>query len=171
LQNKCSVAELNFRIWSNYQNKITAWPVGGAPPNWESLPFELHKTCDPKKVMIFSPHPDDDVICMGATMEKLNKQGHEVFVAYQTSGAFAVMYDNVVKNLKFTTELSELLGLEDTERLQNYSKQIIDHMSSKKPGEGDHADVQTIKALSRQVEAHQAAIKTGVKTENIFNIN
>jgi len=99
LQNKCSVAELNFRIWSNYQNKITAWPVGGAPPNWESLPFELHKTCDPKKVMIFSPHPDDDVICMGATMEKLNKQGHEVFVAYQTSGAFAVMYDNVVKTL------------------------------------------------------------------------
>lgn len=171
LQNKCSCAELNFKIWSNFSNKITDWPVGGAPPNWEQLPFELHKTNNPKKVIIFSPHPDDDVICMGATMEKLNKQGHEVFVAYQTSGAFAVMYDNVIKNLKFAKELTELMGLEEADKIKDFEKTIIDSMASKEQGTGDERIVQTVKALSRQVEAHQAAIKTGVKSENIFNID
>jgi glucosamine-6-phosphate deaminase len=104
IQNDCNAPELNFKIWSNYLSCISHWPVGGAPENWETLPFKQHKTNDPKKVIIFSPHPDDDVICMGATMEKLNKQGHEVYVAYQTSGAFAVSYDNVVKNLRFASK-------------------------------------------------------------------
>ena len=77
--------------------KITYWPAEGAPEGWMNLPMKGQIATEKKKIIIFSPHPENDVICMGATMARLNSQGHEVFVAYQTSGNIAVLLDDVIR--------------------------------------------------------------------------
>jgi glucosamine-6-phosphate deaminase len=64
----------------------------------------------PKKVLILSPHPDDDIISMGGTFQRLHEQGHDVHVAYQTSGNIAVTDEFVTRFLDFAVGFEEIAG-------------------------------------------------------------
>lgn len=80
-------------VFNSLKNIITGWPGGGRPDNDPESYISHRKSTTPQRVVIFSPHPDDDVICMGGTMTKLANQGHDVHVAYQVTGSLAV-FDN-----------------------------------------------------------------------------
>lgn len=167
LQNKETVAELNFRILADFQSKLTYWPVGVAPENWMSLGFSEHKTTVHKKVLVFSPHPDNDVICMGATMSKMSKQGHELHVAYQTSGNIAVIVDDVIRKLRFAYKLAIEMNLPTAQKFKDELDTITQLMQNKKSDEADDKKVQFVKGLIRKVEAVSASKKCGVQDANI----
>ena len=90
--------DLNIWMFNQLQHTITGWP-GGKPNSDDSKRPERAKPSK-KRVLIFSPHPDDDVISMGGTFARLIEQGHEVHVAYQTSGNIAVSNDEVQKYIE-----------------------------------------------------------------------
>ena len=95
--------ELNLRVFRRLQSTVTGWP-GGRPSSGSEKP-------EPLRVLVFSPHPDDDAISMGGTLARLTKQGHEVHVAYQVSGANAVSRDFLQRQLDFVGEAAEVFGL------------------------------------------------------------
>lgn len=118
--------------------------------------------------MIFSPHPDDDVICMGGTMQKLVAQGHEVSVVYMTSGSFAVFDHEAKKYLDFLLNFAvenELQGFEEIHRLYREGYNMMD---SKKSGEIDSKLVMGVKKLIRRSEAKLAAVHLGVNPKNVY---
>jgi glucosamine-6-phosphate deaminase len=123
-----------------------------------------------KTVLVFSPHPDDDVISMGGTLITLADQGHDVHIAYQTSGNIAVFDHDASRYIDFLAQMESIFGLE-SER----SRQLIEGMRSaiagKKPGEPDSPEVQQIKALIRQTEATSAAETAGVPASKLHFLN
>ena len=120
----------------------------------------------PKRVLVFSPHPDDDVISMGGTLIRLCDQGHEVHVAYQTSGNIAVFDDEAERHTDFVRELMSELGIaaDETGRVVGEIQRFI---SSKRAGDVDSKELQAVKTLIRRTEARSAAKFSGVKPENI----
>ena len=150
--------DINIEVFRALQRTITGWP-GGKPDDANS-PF-------PKRVVVFSPHPDDDVISMGGTFIRLCDQGHEVHVAYQTSGNIAVWDDSALRHLDFLREFAGAfpqLGREFTERLE---ANIETFVATKKPGEVDTLELQRVKALIRRSEARAGARWSGVRPEHI----
>ncbi|MBX3383502.1 MAG: glucosamine-6-phosphate deaminase [Phycisphaeraceae bacterium] len=165
--------DLNIDIFRGMQRTITGWP-GGKPDSvreqrgetgpLRGLPGE---GIFPKKVLVFSPHPDDDVISMGGTFIRLCDQGHEVHVAYQTSGNIAVWDEAALRHVDFVREFAASfpqLGREFTEKLE---ANIETFLSQKHPGEPDSPELQRIKGLIRRTEARAAARYSGVRMENI----
>jgi len=125
----------------------------------------------PKKILVFSPHPDDDVISMGGTFIRLVEQGHEVHVAYQTSGNIAVWDEDVSRHLDFVTNFLKTFqfsGLEQSVEMEEKINQLI---TLKKVGEHDSPEVLKIKGLIRYTEAKSGALYCGVKPENIHFLN
>jgi len=121
----------------------------------------------PKRVVIFSPHPDDDVISMGGTFIRLCDQGHEVHVAYQTSGNIAVWDESALRHVDFVREFAHAfprLGTEFADKLEENIESFVAH---KNPGEPDSPELQKIKGLIRRSEARAGARYSGVKQENI----
>ena len=121
----------------------------------------------PKRVVVFSPHPDDDVISMGGTFIRLCEQGHEVHVAYQTSGNIAVWDENALRHADFVAEFARAfpeVGRDVAERIEATIESFI---RSKKPGDLDAPELQKIKGLIRRTEARAGARYSGVKPENI----
>ncbi|HJN78743.1 MAG TPA: glucosamine-6-phosphate deaminase, partial [Flavobacteriaceae bacterium] len=98
--------ELNIKIFNHFQNTITGWP--GGKPNADDSTRPERKSPNPKRVIIFSPHPDDDVVSMGGTFDRLVSQGHDVHVAYQTSGNIAVSDHDALKFLEVSKDVNEL---------------------------------------------------------------
>ena len=97
--------DLNIKMFNRLQNTITGWP--GGKPNADDSKRPERALPDPKRCIIFSPHPDDDVISMGGTFDRLVAQGHEVHVAYQTSGNIAVSDDEALKYIEVISDISE----------------------------------------------------------------
>jgi glucosamine-6-phosphate deaminase len=162
--------QVNIEVFKNLQKTITGWP-GGKPGRPMFVPgkgIDDTRTDDvfPKRVIVFSPHPDDDVISMGGTFIRLCDQGHEVHVAYQTSGNIAVFDDEAAKFADFTQELSKALGIA-TNEINALTGRVQDFIRDKEPGEVDSAEIQTIKGLIRRAEARAGAKYSGVKSENI----
>ena len=93
-----SYYDLNLDFYKKIHRSITGWP-GGKPDSDDKVRPERSEP-PRKRVLIFSPHPDDDVISMGGTFDRLVSQGHEVHVAYQTSGNIAVSNSDVLKFLE-----------------------------------------------------------------------
>ncbi|MGE3109244.1 MAG: glucosamine-6-phosphate deaminase [Phycisphaerales bacterium] len=121
----------------------------------------------PKRVIVFSPHPDDDVISMGGTFIRLCEQGHDVHVAYQTSGNIAVWDESALRHVDFVAEFAKAfpqLGQAVAERIEETIESFVRH---KKPGEVDTPELQKIKALIRRTEARAGARYSGVKESNI----
>jgi glucosamine-6-phosphate deaminase len=121
----------------------------------------------PKRVVVFSPHPDDDVISMGGTFIRLCEQGHEVHVAYQTSGNIAVWDENALRHADFVSEFARAfpeVGREVAERIE---AQVESFIKGKKPGDVDAPELQKIKGLIRRTEARAGARYSGVREENI----
>lgn len=154
-----SAEDINLRVFNQLQRTITGWP--GGKPNADDSQRPERKDPYPKRSLIFSPHPDDDVISMGGTLLRLVDQGHEVHVAYQTSGNIAVFDDEVIRFLDFATEVQD----NNRELLEQFEK-VRTFLHNKKPGEVDSPEIQRFKGLIRKGEALAACRYCGVKEKN-----
>lgn len=142
--------QININVFNDLQHTITGWP-GGKPHADDSTRPET-ATPFPKRVLIFSPHPDDDVISMGGTFLRLVDQGHDVHVAYQTSGNIAVNDDVVLQNV-------------DTARESGYGdhyEQVAALIRGKKKGEPEPLELRELKGAIRRAEARAACREIGL---------
>ena len=159
---------LNVRIFDSLQHTITGWP--GGKPNSDDTHRPERANPARKRVVIFSPHPDDDVISMGGTFRKLVKQGHDVHVAYQVSGNIAVFDDDARKYAEFMRDFSSSLNI-DPEAFEGIHDKVVEAMNSKKESSKDTKLMRTVKGLIRKGEAAAGARFIGLKDENIHFLN
>lgn len=161
---KGPVYHLNIHIFNLLQHTITGWP-GGKPNADDSQRPERAKPAI-KRALIFSPHPDDDVISMGGTFIRLVDQGHDVHVAYQTTGNNAVWDDDAIRYLEFALGLSDTSSDEYKKLLSIYeeSKTFI---LNKTPNQFDPEAFRNIKGLIRKGEATAGARYCGLKDDHI----
>ena len=145
--------KINIDVFNDLQHTITGWP--GGKPNADDSTRPVPSTPFPKNVLIFSPHPDDDVISMGGTFIRLVQQGHNVHVAYETSGNVAV-HDDVV--LQHMDAIHELGYGDDFEKV----KAII---ATKRPGEPEPRELLNLKAAIRRSEARAAVRSFGLNAD------
>jgi len=160
--------DLNIRIYHSLQKTITGWPGGKKHADDSERPERALPW--PKRSLIFSPHPDDDVISMGGTLLRLVDQGHEVHVAYQTSGNIAVADDEALRFAGFLRDFSQATDLVP-KRFQAIHQHIERFFESKLPGAEDSPMVQLIKGLIRRGEAEAACRFCGVMEKNVHFIN
>jgi len=161
--------DINIEVFKRLQKTITGWPGGkpGRPRFIAGRGVDSSHPPDvfPKRIVLFSPHPDDDVISMGGTLIRLCEQGHDVHVAYQTSGNIAVFDDDAERHADFVAGLLD--GRDGDAATQRLAEAVRNFIARKQPGEVDSPDVQRIKTLIRRTEARAAAKYSGVRTENI----
>ncbi len=168
LAEKGDAYEINLEVYYMLRDSITGWP-GGKPasviPNHpeRSLPF-------PKRVLIFSPHPDDDIISMGGTFMRLHDQGHDVHVAYQTSGNIAVTDEFVTRFLDFTVGFESIFDIDNTIS-KSIFKQASAYINEKKASEIDSPEIRSIKGLIRRCEARATCKYVGLTEEQIHFMN
>ena len=159
-----SAYKANIKIFNDLQHTITGWP--GGKPNADDSTRPERATPYPKRVIVFSPHPDDDVISMGGTLKRLVDQGHDVHVAYETSGNIAVGDEDMMRYVMLMDGIAENFGI-DTDMFKEKSEGIHQYISEKKPGDVDSADIRYLKTIIRQCEARTACQYIGVKKENV----
>ena len=159
-----SAYQVNIKIFNELQHTITGWP-GGKPKADDTHRPERAKPF-PKRVVIFSPHPDDDVISMGGTFIRLVDQGHDVHVAYQTSGNIAVFDDDVIRFTDFVNDFNAQHALNKSSSKELFKK-VIKTLRKKKPGEIDSPEVLAIKGLIRRGEAKAGCRYVGIPDDNI----
>jgi glucosamine-6-phosphate deaminase len=164
LKSETSAYDLNLNVHYQLQQTITGWPGGKAGDANQLRPER--STPFPKRIIIFSPHPDDDVISMGGTLLRLVEQGHEVHVAYQTSGNIAVFDDEVLRFTDFAEEFSKKFALPH-ETIQSIREQIHGFIENSNLNDEAGRKVLNIKGLIRQGEARSACRFCGIKSENI----
>ena len=117
-------------------------------------------------MLVFSPHPDDDVISMGGTLIRLVDQGHEVHVAYQTSGNIAVFDDDAIRFADFVAEFNTHFDV-SPQRAAELEAHVEEFLRNKKPGQVDSPEVQKIKGMIRRGEARAAGRSCGVPDEQL----
>lgn len=144
---------ININVFNDFQHTISGWP--GGKPDADDSTRPVPSSPYPKRVVIFSPHPDDDVISMGGTFIRLVEQGHDVHVAYETSGNVAVHDDVVLQHMDAAREL----GFGD--RFDEV-KSII---ASKKPGEPEPRALLELKGAIRRAEAKSAVRSFGLNDQ------
>lgn len=163
-----SAYNVNIKVFNDLQHTITGWP--GGKPNADDT-YRPERTLPyPKRVVVFSPHPDDDVISMGGTVHRLAVQGHDVHVAYQTSGNIAVDDEEVRRFMMFVRGYNQIAELGQNKIEENYEK-ITEGLNNKKEGDFDTRDVLAIKALIRRGEARTACAYVGIKPDNVHFLN
>ena len=160
-----SAYNVNIKIFNDLQHTITGWP-GGKPNADDTYRPERAKPF-PKRVVLFSPHPDDDVISMGGTLRRLVQQGHEVHVAYETSGNIAVGDEEVVRFMHFINGFNQLFDGNQNETIRNKYAEIKQFLSQKKEGDMDTRDILTIKGLIRRGEARTASTYNQIPLERV----
>ncbi|MEO1625020.1 MAG: glucosamine-6-phosphate deaminase [Bacteroidota bacterium] len=156
--------ELNIRVHNRLQDTITGWP-GGKPGVDDSRRPERANPAR-KKVVIFSPHPDDDVISMGGTFLRLVEQGHEVHVAYQCSGNIAVHDHDALRFVEFMTEFGKV-GAGMSEEVLEEMQKLTGLIQNKTTSQKDHPEVRLIKGLIRRGEARAGARLCGLSDDRI----
>ncbi|MFZ1237025.1 MAG: glucosamine-6-phosphate deaminase [Prevotella sp.] len=160
-----SAYNANIKIFNDLQHTITGWP-GGKPDADDTYRPERAKPY-PKRVLIFSPHPDDDVISMGGTLRRLVQQGHDVHVAYETSGNIAVGDEEVTRFMHFINGFNQVFGSEKDEVIKKKYKEIKEFLKNKAEGETDSLDILTIKGLIRRGEARTANTYNNVPLDHV----
>lgn len=160
-----SAYNCNIRIFNHLQHTITGWP-GGKPNDDDTYRPERAKPY-PKRVIVFSPHPDDDVISMGGTLHRLVEQGHDVHIAYETSGDIAVNDEEVTRFMHFLNGFNQLFMNAGDQVIVNMYHDIKQFLASKKEGDIDTQDVRTIKGLIRRGEARTASTYNGVHSDHV----
>ena len=156
--------DINIKIFNKLQNTITGWP--GGKPNADDSNRPERAEPARKRVLIFSPHPDDDIISMGGTFMRLQQQGHEVHVAYQTSGNIAVADDEALRFARFVCDYNEKFGIKSREAEDIYIKSIA-FLKNKKASEIDIPEVRYLKGLIRKGEARSTSNFVGLSDEQI----
>lgn len=160
-----SAYNVNIKIFNDLQHTITGWP-GGKPDADDTYRPERAKPY-PKRVIIFSPHPDDDVISMGGTFQRLVNQGHEVHVVYQTSGNIAVGDEEVVRYISVLKSLRKRFDPENTKVLSKYDEIRSFLLNQKTKEDMDTPDILFIKGRIRREEARSADRYVGLPEENV----
>lgn len=158
---------INIKVFRHLQSTITGWP--GGKPEHAKQPGDRSHTHDsifPKRVLVFSPHPDDDVISMGGTLIRLVDQGHEVHVAYQTSGNIAVFDDDAIRYAECAAEWNHYFNVSPQQAAEQKAR-VEEFLQDKKPGQVDSPDVQLIKTIIRRGEARSAGRCCGVPRERL----
>ena len=153
---------LNIKMFNHFQNTISGWP-GGKPDAYDTTRPE-RKSPNPKRVIIFSPHPDDDVISMGGTFDRLVSQGHDVHVAYQASGNVAVSDNDALKFLEVSADMF-------TVELKSKTQSLIKELKNKKPDKIDSPEVRQLKGFIRKREAISATRYIGIPDSNTHFMN
>ena len=161
---KGPVYNINIHIFNKLQHTITGWPGGKGNADDSDRPERAMP--DKKRVLVFSPHPDDDVISMGGTFIRLVDQGHDVHVAYQTSGNTAVWDDDALRFVEFVRDFSQTLAL-DTSKLDSLYLDMRNFFESKQPNQVDTKEIQTVKGLIRKGEAISGARYAGLSDDRI----
>ncbi len=164
LVEKGDVYEINLQVYYMLRDSITGWP--GGKPNAYIPAHPERSTPYPKKVIIFSPHPDDDIISMGGTFQRLHDQGHDVHVAYQTSGNIAVTDEFVTRFLDFAVGFEEIAGI-NNDKSEQIFKEVRTYLSTKRSHQIDTPQIRSIKGLIRRGEAKATCRYVGIKEENI----
>lgn len=159
-----SAYQVNIHIFNKLQHTITGWP-GGKPGADDSQRPERANPAQ-KRVVIFSPHPDDDVISMGGTFIRLVDQGHDVHVAYQTSGNTAVWDDDVLRYMEFAIDYSDSVGI-DSKKLKSVYADARSFIEKKQPNQIDSLEIRNVKGFIRKTEAIAGARYAGLKDSNI----
>ena len=165
---KGAANKINIKVFNDLQHTITGWP--GGKPNADDSTRPERAMPYPKRVVLFSPHPDDDVISMGGTFSRLTEQGHIVHVAYQTSGNIAVFDDDAIRFLDFVRETGDVFKLSHdlTEKTYQDAKTAL---KNKRPGQVDPPQVKEIKGAIRRTEARAACRYFNVPEERIHFLN
>jgi glucosamine-6-phosphate deaminase len=148
--------DLNIKMFNKMQQTITGWP--GGKPNADDTYRPERSTPEKKRVIIFSPHPDDDVISMGGTFDRLVEQGHEVHIAYQTSGNIAVSNEEALKFAEISKALNPNSGV---------SNEIIEFLQNRTGNEIDSLEVRKLKGLIRRSESLGATRYLGLLDSNV----
>jgi glucosamine-6-phosphate deaminase len=156
--------DINIEVFNFLQHTISGWPGGKPNADDSNRPERAYPAR--KRIIIFSPHPDDDIISMGGTFQRLVDQGHDVHVAYQTSGNIAVADDEAVRFAEFVVDFNEKFEANNPKANRVY-REAVKFLKNKKDSEIDNAEVRFIKGLIRKGEAKNTCRYVGVQKENI----
>jgi glucosamine-6-phosphate deaminase len=159
-----SAYKLNIKVFNRLQHSITGWP--GGKPNVDDSNRPERNSPIRKRVVIFSPHPDDDVISMGGTFRRLVEQGHEVHVAYQTSGNIAVHDYDALRFLEVMEEYTGRYDLGNGRSGKLFAK-AHEALVKKQSGDLDIPEVRQLKGYIRRGEARAGARFTGIADQYI----
>lgn len=160
--------EVNLEVFYLLRDTITGWP--GGKPNSTAPNHPERSVPYPKRVLIFSPHPDDDIISMGGTFMRLHDQGHDVHVAYQTSGNIAVTDEFVTRFLDFAVNFEKMFDIDNTKSTHLY-QQTTRFLTKKKASQKDSTDIRNIKGLIRRCEARATCKYVGLNDNQIHFMN
>lgn len=156
--------EINIEVFNQLQHSISGWP--GGKPNADDTNRPERALPAHKRVIIFSPHPDDDIISMGGTFQRLVDQGHDVHVAYQTSGNIAVADDEAYRFIDFVIDFNTKFGIDNSET-EKIFKEAKEFLQNKKDSDIDSAAVRYVKGLIRRGEAKATCRYVGIPQENV----
>ena len=159
-----SAYNVNIKIFNDLQHTITGWP-GGKPNADDTYRPERAKPY-PKRIVVFSPHPDDDVISMGGTIRRLVEQKHDVHVAYETSGNIAVGDEEVIRFLHFINGFNQIFNNSEDKVITDKYAEIRKFLKEKKDGDIDTRDILTIKGLIRRGEARTACTYNNIPLDH-----
>ena len=168
LVEKGDAYEINLQVFYMMRDSITGWPGGkpdGKNPSLIERPLPF-----PKRSLIFSPHPDDDIISMGGTFMRLYDQGHDVHVGYQTSGNIAVTDEFVTRFVDFAVGFEELSGI-DSKKSSQILKDATAFLKNKRISNVDSQEIRSIKGLIRRCEAKATCHYVGLGDSNIHFLN
>ncbi len=160
--------DINIDVFNNLQHSITGWP--GGKPHADDTNRPERAQPEQKRVIIFSPHPDDDIISMGGTFQRLVDQGHEVHVAYQTSGNIAVSDDEALRFIDFVVDYNENFGI-NNEKAEKIFEDAKLSIRNKKGSEVDSEAVRHVKGIIRRGEAKATCRFVGIPVENAHFLN
>lgn len=164
LVEKGDAYEANLQVFYMLRDSITGWP--GGKPNAVIPEHPERSEPYPKRVLIFSPHPDDDIISMGGTFMRLHDQGHDVHVAYQTSGNIAVTDEFVTRFLDFAVNFEEMFGI-DNSTSKKLLEEASHYIAKKQESQKDSKEIRSIKGLIRRCEARATCRYVGLKDDQI----
>ena len=156
---------VNIEVFNELQHTITGWP--GGKPNADDSTRPERATPYPKRVIVFSPHPDDDVISMGGTVRRLMQQGHDVHIAYETSGNIAVADEEVRLYMHFINGFNQLFANGSDEVIKIRYQEIMNYLKQKEEGDLDNKAILTVKGLIRRGEARNACGYNGIHKDHI----
>lgn len=160
-----SAYNVNIKIFNDLQHTITGWP--GGKPNADDTNRPERAKPFPKNVIIFSPHPDDDVISMGGTFKRLVDQKHNVHVAYQTSGNIAVGDEEVIRYVSLMEDVRRKYEPNNEEAKKRHEAILKFLLEDKKEGDVDTPEVLFMKGYIRRQEATTACRYQGMDVNNV----
>lgn len=163
-----SAYNVNIKIFNVMQHTITGWP--GGKPNADDTHRPERATPYPKRVLVFSPHPDDAVVSMGGTVRRLVQQGHDVHIAFETNGDVAVADEDLLRSVMLSDKVMTHFNLSGDPQSQLVAS-IRQQVANKAPGDADPVDVRFIKGQLFACEAIMSCTYLGVKPEQIYELN